>query len=325
MFIGSLYVSVSYDPLRIIDEKTKGSIIDLDATSSRPHELGSTWVSVISTNPIWDKINESDESKRLKQLLSQSNILRESTQIFKWDEELTFTFPILQTLNPETAGKDSFKDNHNHHKKLLIPWEDSPGALVFQVRFDQLFNKLLVFNDILGEVTIPLSEVIRSSNKTGRHFQLKGWFKVQEVGANTLVPLHHDFQHISEVDNKEVHPEHNHDSPTKKASSEEVPAIFLQVEFTLPDDRSRFSDLEKESSIVVAEEMIRSNTAIQNATSGMIGSSINTINTVRGLGGNLQGIQNQLGDILDVVESIRNAFNWTVRNVSLCHLNFIYL
>jgi hypothetical protein len=53
--------------------------------------------------------------------------------------------------------------------------------------------------------------------------------------------------------------------------------------------------------------MMRSTTIAQEQGLGMIGSSISTLKTVRGLGANLQFIQNQLGSILDIIEAVRNG------------------
>jgi len=298
---GSLNVSLTYDPLRLLTEKQKKDSSNLDGTSSFPHNVGVTHNSNITANPEWEKIAESDESRRLKLRLSQSNVLKEESDpdavYSTWDKCLTFTFPILQPLT--TAN----------HIALLLPWKSSPSALVFQVRFDHLFNKIPVFDNILGEVSIPFVSIMNFPTNSPRHFEIEGWFEVKPVGSIQSTRLAEKSQTTSKAISGE----------TKKSTPKnediilnDIPSIYLRIKLTIPEEKSTVSEIEKESSIVIAEEMIRNAEISKNVKASVIGSSLNTINTVRGLGGNLQGIQNQLGDILDVVEKIRNLLNWSV-------------
>lgn len=297
---GSLNVSLTYDPLRLLTEKQKKDSSNLDGTSSFPHNVGVTHNSNITANPEWEKIAESDESRRLKLRLSQSNVLKEESDpdavYSTWDKCLTFTFPILQPLT--TAN----------HIALLLPWKSSPSALVFQVRFDHLFNKIPVFDNILGEVSIPFVSIMNFPTNSPRHFEIEGWFEVKPVGSIQSTRLAEKSQTTSKAISGE----------TKKSTPKnediilnDIPSIYLRIKLTIPEEKSTVSEIEKESSIVIAEEMIRNAEISKNVKASVIGSSLNTINTVRGLGGNLQGIQNQLGDILDVVEKIRNLLNWS--------------
>ena len=68
-----------------------------------------------------------------------------------------------------------------------------------------------------------------------------------------------------------------------------------------------------ESFKVVCEEMSRTAAMAQGNRIGVIGSSLNTINTVRTLGGTLQ---NQISYVVDMLERVRNAFNFSNPRIS---------
>ena len=318
---------MSYDPLRLLHDEAKIKVADLDNASSLPHDMGVTGISNISMNPIWNKIIESDQASRLKHLLSQTNFFQEDDEMSnnetnnkilpnekKRNENSTFTFPILQSLGVGVDGNNDpvYPRSKGTSSYALVPWDSCPGALVFQVRFDQLFNKLHVFDDILGEVSIPISKIMKSPNHKLNCYQIQGWFQVQEIGTLHSIQLKDNHQNSAEINHQKDESTNEMQKNTKESSIDDVPAIFICVEIQIPDDKSHASDLSKESSIVVAEEMIRNISLAQDSKVGVIGNSINTFNTVRGLGGNLQNIQNILGNIVDKVEVLRNVFNWTV-------------
>uniref|UniRef100_A0A7S2KQJ6 Uncharacterized protein n=2 Tax=Leptocylindrus danicus TaxID=163516 RepID=A0A7S2KQJ6_9STRA len=109
---------------------------------------------------------------------------------------------------------------------------------------------------------------------------------------------------------------HEEDRQSHDMSTDSRAAIYISCSLTLPRATDQVSDVEKEASIVVAQEMIQT-ASMSKENIGMIGSSINTINTVRGMGGNAQWLQNTLGNLLDFVESFRNLFTWACPQKSM--------
>eukprot|EP01083_Nonionella_stella_P098365 276568_1 len=98
-------------------------------------------------------------------------------------------------------------------------------------------------------------------------------------------------------------------SKINKEAKDTLPRIHIKAEFEPPN--GIVTDIDRETSIVVAEHMIWSASATTDNRPGFIGSSLETFNTVRGVTGQVQYLQNQLGIILDVIETLRNTFNFT--------------
>ena len=90
------------------------------------------------------------------------------------------------------------------------------------------------------------------------------------------------------------------------------PEVYLEIKWIPPELNDENLDAEREASVVLAEEMIRSASQAK-AGVDLMGTSIGAFNTVTGLSGHVHMIQNTLGSALDTVESIRNAFNFSVR------------
>jgi len=300
---GSLNASVTWIPDRTLSQAEKDRLKQYDSLT--PFNIGTATNSGVTSNPIWRGIMLSDEALRLKQLIygSKAGVGREKgtagdsalSSSQSLDDSSCFVLPILQ---PVTL---SFDDRDGQSAPVLglrlLPWESSSGAILVQVRFDNVFNKLLVFEDVLGEVEIQLTQLLDAKTNENGEKELEGWFPLQTLGGSESIDKPDVLTSLQ---------------GTSVDTYEDKPEIFVRARLSLPQSLSSIADSDQEMSVVVAEEMIRSSTLSNNNKIGVIGSSINTINTVGGLFGNIQMIQNQMGRILDIIESVINALTWAV-------------
>lgn len=261
-----------WDPTRYLSSNEQRTIARFDKTAGAFHEVGSTNY-LYTTNPTFTRIDASDVSRRLKHLLPSDG----DGGFFPNDtpsSEGTVTFPILQPVSLPRHGEIPAID----------PWSDSPGAVVFEVNFQDTISLLPGSVYVLGEVAVPLANLTQ-------HGEISGWFQVLEAGSTRIIAL------------GEAGPD-----------SSDIPQIQIRVAWAPPPNHPGGSnDTEREASFVIQEEMARSAVASKERKLGLIGSSMGAINTVRGLSDNLLLVQNALGLILDTLGSIRNAFNFTVR------------
>eukprot|EP00804_Cyclotella_cryptica_P009305 CCRYP_008976-RA/>CCRYP_008976-RA protein AED:0.07 eAED:0.07 QI:1632/1/1/1/1/0.75/4/1949/1546 len=301
---GSFYVSISFDPLRYASDKEKKSFSRLDAASSCTHHVGTTISPGITSSPIWSRIRESAELSRLKHLLPDDRLWSEDLGT---DSEGLVKYPILQ---PITKDRSLYLDENEDDRRSmdigLLPWESSLGALVLQVRFSEVLGSFQLFENVLGEVVLPLAKLAGGQ-------EVEGWFRLLGAGTTDTVPGTSDDDPIAETkprglseDGESIPDEHDTD----------VPELHAKVKF-LTHSIQPSSDTE--TSRVICEEMSRTASVSREGSIGMIGSSISTINTVRTLGGTLQ---NQLSYTVNIIEMIRNAFNFSVSLsfVSLLHI-----
>lgn len=310
---GSLVSSIIWDPLKFASEDDKKSLVECDPSLNGLHQIGETEGSVVTASPEWKLVNGSNDLERMKQLLPSKNFLsrtqsndnlRSGETTLKQENGLHF--PILQPIAPiarnhidhehDPEGDDD--DTIELENVQLLPWKASKGAIIIQVRFADVLNKLPIFDQILGDVVIPISRIAES-------MAIEGWFEVLEKGTlrTSELPNIDDSTDIS-------HPKSDEEETTPKIESDTKPCIFLKIK--LNDSMNRLiSDIDKETSIVVAEHLIRT-ARKRNEGPGFIGTSISTFNTMTGVRGNLQYLQNQLGDVLDMIEIVLNTFNFTV-------------
>ena len=320
---GSLVSSITWDPLKFADESSKKEIIDCDPTSTGLHHIGETEGSGVTSSPEWNVVHGSNELERMKQLLPSKNFLSRSMSSEDFDRKPTsdstkssqneLNFPILQPIAP-VDELNSEVDTDGKSVKVL-PWDKSAGAIIIQVRFADVLNKLPIFDQILGDVVIPMSTIAENTI-------VEGWFQVLEKDTLRTVELSPDGNKPLIRDNdrgdKMLAKLSSQDAADDKQDhiSEEVkpinsiPSVYLKIKLNVPVSPV-ISDIDKETSIVVAEHLIRTGKKTDHGP-GFIGSSINTFNTVTGVRGNLQFIQNQLGDILDIIEIVLNTFNFMV-------------
>jgi len=314
---GSLVSNIIFDPLRFCLADDKAGLIKCDATSKSSFHIGTTDSSGVTFSPVWESIYESNEVMSLKRLLPSSNFLTKTNSHDCDDltlqevstDKATLKFPLLQ---PISGGGRSSDGTTNDEEKLsinLLPWESSVGAVVFQVRFADVLNRLPLFDDTVGEVVIPLEDIVRKR-------KIKGWYKVLKKGTRDTIEIQPEESDTKKQnDDNILSPGTQTDStkPTIDGNGNNIlnngPMILLDLEFNLPE--KEVTDIDRETSIVVAKEMIRSASLAQDTRVGIIGTSISTFNTVRGVTGNVQYLQNQLGSILDMMEMLRNAFNFS--------------
>ena len=298
---GSFYASIMYDPLRYApSDKMKASLIKMDSSSGCTHEVGTTISPGITSNPVWEQMQESTELMRLKHLLPDDRIWGQ-----KEDMDTSLSYPILQPL---TDG--SFISNDDDEQAVglsLMPWEQSFGAVVIQVRFSDVLGMEL-FDNTLGEVVIPLAKLAGSGRA------VEGWFRLLSVGTTDTIPGEESPDESAvelEGEESETESEEGDDSPAPVLA---FPELYVNIKFssnTLDRGDGMSPSDDMESFKVICEEMSRTASIAQSNSIGVIGSSLNTINTVRTLGGKLQ---NQISVVVDMVERVRNAFNFSVRH-----------
>ena len=315
---GSLISTISWDPTKYLDDKLKKKIVDFDPTSKVLYHLGETENSAVTFNPQWKSVHDSDQLKRLKQLLPSTNFLSRSNSNDLDTDEMnkklnSLEVPILQPIverrvdaEAKVEEDDSESDDDPAAKFDLVPWEESKGAVVVQIRFSDVLNKLPIFDQILGEVVLPFSSIVKNG--------VDGWFQVLPKGTmETIEEFPVEEPKAKEqkslltrltIPDEEIVPDNDDKGHDK------VPCVYVKAQF-LPTDRVE-SDISRETSIVVAEHMIHHANTSKDSKSGFIGTSLETFNTVRGVSGQVQYLQNQLGNILDWIEIIRNTFNFTV-------------
>lgn len=282
---GSLHASVTWSPYHFLPSRETSSLSDYEATL--PFLVGTTTSSGVTSNPVWRGILLSDEAFRLRQFFYDIKPNFEETSVAfdqAWNQSSSFDLPILQPV--ALSVRHVSVDSSPH--LIALPWEQSSGAIIIQVRFDNVLNKLLVMEDVIGTVEIPLSLLLSAEKNNNGERILNRWFALTRIDEGK-----------SSTGAKELFDSHI-----------EKPEIFVRVRLSFPQTDSYLSSAARELSSIVAEGMIRS-TALSNGSKvSVIGSGINTLNTVGGLISNIQLVQNQLGRLLDFVESALNAFTW---------------
>jgi hypothetical protein len=298
---GNVCTRVYWDPLRYSNDKQKEKILAIDKSAATTHDIGLT-DSKFTTSPKWDKFHESEESRRLKQVLPHHG------HFFETDEEIghksAFEFPVLQ---PFRRLDD---DDEKQLNLTLEPWKASPGGLVFQVSFRDILNMLPGSDHIFGEVSIPFSTLVEKG-------ELSGWFQVLDVGTKEFVivnePLSTGVSDI--VDDSSVI---SGLAEVALSNTSDTPQIFLTIKWSPPEkpaDNSEAQETDREASLVIQEELQR--WAVINSDKDklkklVVGGSIGAFKTVSGLTGTVQIIQNFLGKIANTIEAIRNLLNFTV-------------
>ena len=282
---GSVGCHIIWDPTRYVkNEKEVSQLCSVDKVLKSAHTIGDTNY-LYTANPVWTQMIPSDETKRLQQLLPREGSFFTLESDKNREKNVAVEFPVPQPMHAiEIPEKSITEDGSPNIRYGLEPWSTCPGAIVVQVRMSDVINKLRL-DDVLGEVSIPISRIADSG-------EIKGWFQVLDTGATHSVP----------VGGKE----------DGGVESNDAPLIYLHFKWKCPDASLIVTDTNREASIVVTEELMRSAVKAAASKIDLIGSSIGAINTMRGLTGNIAAIQNSLGSILDIVEGVRNAFNFTV-------------
>jgi len=353
-----------------------------------------TNMSHLTANAAIDK-NSSDTNVHAGNLLfGTNNKMKENDNPIPWKNGNYFTFPILQPIQQVSknfsskSGSSTAVPSEKVDGITLCPWEQSAGAIVVQVKFDNVLNNLSIFDDVatLGQVVIPISEffgvleqdrgdqscesncIPEKKKKPCHEMECFGWFPLSEgsrVDSATAVRNHQSSKHskrkgytqqIDDTRNQggnahtgmnsqsqrgmEIDEENNDGSYRNDISAvNEIPAIYLRASLSLTPknhackqsysnygiseriphapSKSFITGNTRETSKAVAVEMIRAVSASMHGGGSMIqmgSSTINTIQQIRGMGGQ---IQNQVGDALDFVESLKNLFMWASPSKSL--------
>lgn len=303
---GNVGCRVYWDPLRLANDKKKEKLLAIDKSTDTTHEIGFT-DSNFTVHPKWSKIQESDEARRLKQVLPHHGHFFEEEEEEK--EKTHVEFPVLQPFRKVEYDTD---DNPQHLNAALEPWTASPGAIIFQVHFRDILNMLPGSDQVFGEVAIPFSQLVE------RH-EINGWFPIMDVGTKEFLPNDNDVMTDELQDMIAASPTEKGLVDAALTTTNDKPKIHLTVKWSPPEETMKSLDAldtEREASMVIQEELLRW-TAI-NRDKGklrqlVVGGSIGAFKTVSGLAGTLQVIQNFLGKLVDMIERIRNALNFTVR------------
>jgi len=304
---GSFYASIFFDPLRYADPKIKPSIIKLDSTAGCIHQIGSTVSPGITSRPIWNEPQESPELIRLKYLVPNDRLWRPEEEM-----DASLSYPILQPVT-DCDSSDEDAGGGRGVGLSLKPWEQSFGAVVIQVRYSDVMGYIHLFDTVLGEANVLGEVAIPLAKLAGSGRVVEGWFRLLDAGTTDTIPG--KSQDDTAVQSRAA----SEDSDSKDddrfiPNAVEFPELHVKVKFTkqsLPGGTSLVDDVE--SFKVVCEEMSRNAAMAQENSIGLIGSSLNTINTVRTLGGTLQ---NQISYVVDMLERVRNAFNFSNPRIS---------
>lgn len=272
---GMASCTVLYDPLRFAsDTDLRSKVLEHDKAAESLHNIGCT-TPLLSADPEWNDVHfPSVENMRLRQLLRHVDDFFADRPQMSSTGSKTLVFPVLQPFEIKGRRRD---ESGRLLDGILKDWETSTGAIVLQVRLS------LGFDQILGEVVVPLSQLVAKG-------EIDGWFQVLEVGTKNLAPV------------LQVEP---------GDTSMDLPRIHATLNWNPPENKWDNEETQVEISYAIQEELIRSSQISKQAQFDLVGTSIGAVNTALGLGGTIQQVQNILGKILDYVESSLNAFNFT--------------
>ena len=304
---GSFYASIFFDPLRYADPKIKPSIIKLDSTAGCIHQIGSTVSPGITSRPNWNEPQESPELMRLKYLVPNDRLWRPEEEM-----DASLSYPILQPVTDCDSSDDDAGGGRGTGLSLK-PWEQSFGAVVIQVRYSDVMGYIHLFDTVLGEANVLGEVAIPLAKLAGSGRVVEGWFRLLDAGTTDTIPgkSQDDTAVQSQADSEDSD---SKDDARLIPNAVEFPELHVKVKFTkqsLVGGTSLVDDME--SFKVICEEMSRNAAMAQENSIGLIGSSLNTINTVRTLGGTLQ---NQISYVVDMLERVRNAFNFSNPRIS---------
>ena len=145
----------------------------------------------------------------------------------------------------------------------LKPWETSEGALVVQIIYQDFLNDLAGFDHVLGEVVFPLSELVSCAD-------VSGWFPVIDTEKMTATHEGHaaDGENAAQTNYGEGKPN--------------APCVFVSATWKHPQTRKEPSDIEREVSVAVQEELVRSVSVAKNKAFDIVESSVGALNTALG-------------------------------------------
>jgi len=281
---GNTSCKVIWDSVRFAaDDQMKEQIVRSDKSAHTPLEIGNT-STLYTADPDWIGMEESGITKKLNQLLpsTENDFFESSFASIKNTGIEELAFPILQPF--EIICRSSCDAR-------LKAWESSKGAIVLQVKFQDFFNNLPGFDQVLGEVIFPFCDLARKR-------EIKGWFQILDVGTTST----------SLLEDHEVEGEALNCGMTLNP-----PKVYMHLRWEPPliSMTNDPNDDEKEMSLAIQEELVRSSILSKDDKFNLIDSSIGAVNKALGIGGTVQVIQNTLGSILDLIEGVINILNFT--------------
>ena len=241
-------------------------------------------------NPTWDQMLESDGTKRLKVLMPtrQGAFFDQSVES---EENTSIVFPVLQPIG---------KSGELH---CVEPWVSSAAAIVVEVQFSDLLNVLPGSEYSVGEVAIPFAAIVKSG-------KISSWYDIAVSGeVESAIPIARPLLDADDSEN---------------SASGGSPQVFIKARWVPPEDDNSSLPVEtvREASHAIQEEMVRSAllSKQQSEKLGILGSSLGALNTVRGISANLLVVQNTLGSVLDLCESVIHVFDFMVSAVAAFEL-----
>ncbi|GMI12850.1 hypothetical protein TrVE_jg13537 [Triparma verrucosa] len=334
---GNAYCTVSYTP------------DPLDDKDSQTYEIGSTATSKTTINPVWNS-RPRISHRRLHSVMtdlssaigSNLSLLKKtvsssaptpsksthrprpllSSSTSKWGSDYVFTYPLLQ---PSTSTH-------------LLPWSTHRGSILIRVYFSNVFNSLM--DDCLGQVIIPVKDLVSNEREGGEQVEIQGFFRVTSVGkeggVERLFNSHlrkrtrtssEDMRSVNSVnsDNPGSTDDSLGDPPDVAHSSvnELLPQILVRTQLTLSSPSLPVSSLEREASLTISREL--QTFSKKSTDENIIGSSISS---VRGAMQNAKWIQNLLTSSCEIIESSFNIISWVDPKKSLIvylGVSFIWL
>jgi hypothetical protein len=286
---GNVRCRMYWDPTRYLNSRDKEKLIAWDKAARAIHEVANTNYAY-SINPEWIRIDAVHTMKRLKQLIPNDSIFFDSSPS---DEGKVVEFPILQPFRK--FGNDKFR---------LEPWDRSGAALVVEIKFNDVLSVVPGSEYSVGEVAIPFADIFHEG-------KISRWFDVVRPGTGGYMSNPSTESAIYESETLS----------SDQLVHIEKPQVYLDLWWISPPSHDKAAlETEKETSIVIQEELVKSANLSTQQKVNIVGSSIDAFNTMKGLSNNLLVAQNALGTILDVFEHFVQCFLFTV---SCCHRFYV--
>ena len=137
------------------------------------------------------------------------------------------------TIDKKSPEEEGDGDN-NAEQFELVSWEDSKGAVVIQIRFSDVLNKLPIFDKILGEVVIPPFESI-VNNEQWYWWMVSGTTKRNDGETIEEFPVKGQKENESKslLSRLTVVPDKNETSE-KVDKNYKVPCVYVKATFSNP-------------------------------------------------------------------------------------------
>ena len=181
-------------------------------------------------------------------------------------------------------------------------------------------------DDCLGEVVVPLSSLVSNEEEGGDQDEVSGFFTVRALGKGSWESgSSNDLQSTlfgGLMEGERSATKHPQDSLKDQLASrhegtmaeergdDPKPEVFLRMQITLKERGAPTTDVEKESSNTIAQELsevMHTEEGHAASGSGVVGGAVGT---VRSAMQTARWIQNLISRFVDLAESVFNIFNW---------------